>query len=47
MAERGDARAVPIYASEAIDLITDLISASDLVGILAAQAGALAKAGRG
>jgi nitronate monooxygenase len=47
MAERGDPGTVPIYASEAIDLITDLISARDLVGILAAQAAeALARTGR-
>jgi nitronate monooxygenase len=47
MAKRRDPSAVPVYASEAIDLITDLIPARDLVGILAAQAEqALARAGR-
>jgi nitronate monooxygenase len=29
---------LPVWASEAIDLITDLRSAADLVGALAAQA---------
>ncbi len=47
MAERGDPGAVPVYASEAIDLITDLIAAGDLVGMLTALAEeALARAGR-
>lgn len=36
----------PVWASEAIDLITDLFYAADLVGLLAAQAEeALARAG--
>jgi nitronate monooxygenase len=43
---RGDLL-TPVWASEAIDLINDLPSAADLVGILAAQAeDALARAGR-
>jgi nitronate monooxygenase len=37
----------PVWAGQAIDLITDLPSAADLVGVLAAQAeAALARAGR-
>ena len=44
---RGDLPALPVWASEAIDLITDLPSAADLVAALAAQAEqALARAGR-
>src|SRR6266568_1560243 len=44
--ERGDLPPLPVWASEAIDLINDLPSASDLVGTLAAQAeDALARAG--
>jgi len=44
---RGDLPPQPVWASEAIDLIGDLPSAFDLVGILAAQAeDALARAGR-
>ncbi len=44
---RGDLPPEPVWASEAVDLINDLPSASDLVGILAAQAEqALARAGR-
>jgi nitronate monooxygenase len=44
---RGDAPALPVWASEAIDLITDLPPAADLVAALAAQAdAALARAGR-
>jgi nitronate monooxygenase len=35
---RGDLPPVPVWASEAIDLITDLRPAADLVGALAAQA---------
>lgn len=47
-AERGDPDMIPVWASEAIDLITDLSAASDLVATLAAQAEeALARAGRG
>ena len=43
---RGDLPPLPVWASEAIDLITDLPPAADLVGALAAQAeGALARAG--
>ncbi|KIF73826.1 dioxygenase [Streptomyces sp. 150FB] len=44
---RGDAPTLPVWASEAIDLITDLPPAADLVAALAAQAEAvLARAGR-
>lgn len=44
---RGDLPSQPVWASEAIDLINDLPSASALVGVLAAQAqDALARAGR-
>jgi len=44
---RGDLPPRPVWASQAIDLITDLPSAADLVGTLAAQAeDALAHAGR-
>jgi nitronate monooxygenase len=44
---RGDLPPAPVWASEAIDLINDLPSAADLVGLLAAQAeDALARAGR-
>jgi nitronate monooxygenase len=44
---RGELPALPVWASEAVDLITDLPSAADLVAALAAQAGdALARAGR-
>jgi nitronate monooxygenase len=43
---RGDLRPLPVWASEAVDLITDLPSAADLVIALAAQAeDALARAG--
>ena len=43
---RGDLPPLPVWASEAIDLIDDLPSAADLVGALAAQAqDALARAG--
>jgi nitronate monooxygenase len=45
--ERGDLPPLPVWASEAIDLINDLPAASDLVSALAAQAeDALARAGR-
>lgn len=45
--ERGDVPSLPVWASEAIDLITDLPPAADLVADLAAQAEeALARAGR-
>jgi nitronate monooxygenase len=37
-AERGDLDAVSVWCSEAIDLITDIASARDLVGVLAADA---------
>ncbi len=44
---RGAVPPLPIWAGEGIDLITDLPSAADLVGTLAAQAEhALARAGR-
>lgn len=44
---RGDLPPEPVWASEAVDLINDLSSALDLVGVLAAQAEqALAQAGR-
>jgi nitronate monooxygenase len=44
---RGDVSPLPVWASEAIDLITDLPPAADLVVALAAQAeDALARAGR-
>jgi nitronate monooxygenase len=44
---RGDLLPVPVWASEAIDLINDLPPAADLVGALAAQAeDALARAGK-
>ncbi|MCO5968563.1 NAD(P)H-dependent flavin oxidoreductase [Actinoallomurus soli] len=44
---RGDLPALPVWAGEAIDLIDDLPSATDLVGALAAQAEeALSRAGR-
>ena len=36
----------PVWAGEAVDLISDLLPAADLVGLLAAQAqDALARAG--
>jgi nitronate monooxygenase len=45
---RGDLPPLPVWASQAIDLINDLPSAADLVGVLAAQAQeALARAGAG
>ena len=45
--ERGELPALPVWASESIDLINDLPSAFDLVSTLAAQAEeALARAGR-
>jgi nitronate monooxygenase len=37
-AERGDLSVVPVWASEAIDLITSIIPAADLVDILATEA---------
>jgi nitronate monooxygenase len=44
--QRGELPPTPVWASEAIDLITDLVPAADLVGALAAQAEeALARAG--
>jgi nitronate monooxygenase len=46
-AAAGDPAAVPVWASEAIDLITDAISAGDLVRLLAEDAEqALSRAGR-
>lgn len=45
-ATRGDLLPLPVWASEAVDLINDLTPAADLVGTLAAQAeGALTRAG--
>ncbi len=45
---RGELPPEPVWASEAIDLITDLTPAADLVGVLATQAEqALARAGAG
>lgn len=45
--ERGDQEAIPVWASEGIDLITDVASAADLVGVIATGARtALARAGR-
>jgi nitronate monooxygenase len=45
--DRGDLSAVPVWASEAIDLISDIVPASELVGLLAAEAeNALTLAGR-
>jgi nitronate monooxygenase len=44
---RGDLPPLPVWASEAIDLITDLPPAAELILTLAAQAeAALARAGR-
>jgi nitronate monooxygenase len=44
---RGDLPPLPVWAGEAVDLVTDVPPAADLVGILAAQAAdALARAGR-
>jgi nitronate monooxygenase len=44
---RGEVPPLPVWASEAIDLITDLPPAADLVAAMAAQAeDALARAGR-
>jgi nitronate monooxygenase len=46
--QRGELPPAPVWASAAIDLITDLAPAADLVGALAAQAEeALARAGAG
>lgn len=46
-AQRDDPAVVPIWASEAIDLITELASATDLVGVLVTDAErALAQAGK-
>jgi nitronate monooxygenase len=45
--QRGDPSAIPVWASEAIDLITEVTSAADLVGVIARDAeAALARAGR-
>ena len=45
--DRGDLPALPVWAGEAVDLVTDLPPAADLVAALAAQAGdALARAGQ-
>jgi len=44
---RGDLPPLPVWASEAVDLISDLPTAADLVGVIAAQASdALNRAGR-
>jgi nitronate monooxygenase len=44
--KRGDLTPLPVWASEAIDLVNDLPPAAELVGTLAAQAeNALARAG--
>ena len=44
---RGDLLPQPVWAGEAVDLINDVLSASDLVGVLAAQAeDALGRAAR-
>ncbi|MFE9880307.1 NAD(P)H-dependent flavin oxidoreductase [Streptomyces sp. NPDC005784] len=44
---RGDVPALPVWAGEAVDLVTDLPPAAELVAILASEAGhALARAGR-
>jgi nitronate monooxygenase len=40
-ADRGDLSVVPVWASEAIDLITDLTPAGDLVAVIAATAEAV------
>jgi len=46
-ADRGDPGVVPIWASESIDLITEIVPAADLVGLLAAETeDALVRAGR-
>jgi nitronate monooxygenase len=46
-ARQGDLAVVPVWASEAIDLITEIVPAADLVGALAAEAqDALVTAGR-
>ncbi len=45
--DQGDLAAVPVWASEAIDLINDVVPASELVGFLATEAEkALIRAGR-
>lgn len=45
--ERGDPSAIPVWASEAIDLVTEVTPAADLVGVIARHAErALARAGR-
>ncbi|MFE7357895.1 hypothetical protein ACFU8Q_33365 [Streptomyces sp. NPDC057543] len=44
---RGEVPPLPVWAGEAVDLITDLPPAADLVATLAAQAeDALTRAGR-
>jgi nitronate monooxygenase len=46
-ADRGDLGVVPVWASEAIDLITEVMPAADLVGLLAAETErALIRSGR-
>ncbi len=45
--DRADLDAVPVWASQAIDLITEMMPAADLVGLLAAEAEqALVRSGR-
>jgi len=41
---RGDESVMPVWASEAIDLITEVVSAADLVGIIAREAAAALRA---
>ena len=36
-AGRGDIEVIPVWASEAIDLITEVVPAAELVGILTAE----------
>jgi nitronate monooxygenase len=46
-ADRGDLDVVPVWASEAIDLITEVMAGADLVGLLAAETEqALLRSGR-
>jgi nitronate monooxygenase len=46
-ADHGDLAVTPVWASEAIDLVTEIVPAAELVGILAADAeDALRRAGR-
>jgi nitronate monooxygenase len=46
-AEQGDLAVIPVWASQAVDLITEVVPADDLVGSLVAEAeAALARTGR-